>query len=82
VPPSLLFFLPFLLQPKSHWPFWLNFGVGFALMAGGCRDTVSEAWGAAAIAPHFTVFLAAACAPSRSTLRESESRGRSLTDFC
>jgi hypothetical protein len=35
VPPSLLFFLPFLLQPKSHWPFWLNFGVGFALMAGG-----------------------------------------------
>lgn len=35
VPPSLLFFLPFLLQPKSHWPFWLNFGAGFALMAGG-----------------------------------------------
>jgi len=35
VPPSLLFFLPFLLQPKSHWPFWLNFGVGVALMAGG-----------------------------------------------
>ncbi|HVS26979.1 MAG TPA: hypothetical protein VHE58_06740 [Burkholderiales bacterium] len=33
VPPSLLFFLPFLLQPKSHWPFWLNFGAGFALMA-------------------------------------------------
>jgi hypothetical protein len=35
VPPSLLFFLPFLLQPKSHWPFWLNFSVGFALMAVG-----------------------------------------------
>ena len=43
--------------------------------AGGCRDTVSEAWGAgaAAMAPRFTMFLAAACAPSRSTLRESES---------
>jgi len=35
VPPSLLFFLPFLLQPKSHRPFWLDFGAGFALMAGG-----------------------------------------------
>ncbi len=35
VPPSLLFFLPFLFQPKSHWPFWLNFSLGFALMAGG-----------------------------------------------
>ena len=35
VPPSLLFFLPFLLAPRSHWPFWLNFGVGVALMAGG-----------------------------------------------
>ena len=34
VPPSLLFFLPFLLAPRSHWPFWLNFGVGVALMAG------------------------------------------------
>ncbi len=42
---------------------------------GGCRDTVSEAWGAgaAAWALRFAVFLAAACAPSRSTLRESES---------
>ena len=35
VPPSLLFFLPFLLAPRSNWPFWLNFGVGLALMAGG-----------------------------------------------
>jgi TRAP-type mannitol/chloroaromatic compound transport system permease large subunit len=35
VPPSLLFFLPFLFQQKSHWPFWLNFSLGFALMAGG-----------------------------------------------
>src|SRR5713101_2971409 len=41
----------------------------------GGRDTVSEAWGAgaAAIAPRFTMSLAAACAPSRTTLRESES---------
>lgn len=35
VPPSLLFFLPFLLQPKSHWPFWLSFSTGFAMMAAG-----------------------------------------------
>ena len=41
----------------------------------GCRDTVSEAWGAgaAAIVPRFIMSLAAACVPSRSTLRESES---------
>ena len=41
----------------------------------GCRDTVSEAWGAgaAASAPRLTVSLAAACAPSRTTLRETES---------
>ena len=41
----------------------------------GCRDTVSEAWGAGAAAgvPHFTMFLVAACAPSRTTLRETES---------
>jgi hypothetical protein len=35
VPPSLLFFLPFLLEPRSHWPFWLNFAMGTALAAGG-----------------------------------------------
>jgi hypothetical protein len=34
VPPSLLFFLPFLFEPRSHWPFWLNFAVGTALTAG------------------------------------------------
>ena len=35
VPPSLLFFLPFLFASRSHWPFWLNFSAGFALMAVG-----------------------------------------------
>ncbi|HVS26341.1 MAG TPA: hypothetical protein VHE58_03460, partial [Burkholderiales bacterium] len=42
---------------------------------GGCRDTVSEAWGAgaAAWAAHRTAPLAAACAPARTTLRETES---------
>ncbi|MFM8332956.1 MAG: hypothetical protein ACKN9T_14825 [Candidatus Methylumidiphilus sp.] len=35
VPLSLLFFLPFLLEPHSHWPFWLNFGLGLAVMALG-----------------------------------------------
>lgn len=33
VPPSLLFFLPFLLEPRSQWPFWLNFAVGLVLTA-------------------------------------------------
>ena len=33
VPPSLLFFLPFLFEPRSHWPFWLNFAVGAVLTA-------------------------------------------------
>ena len=23
------------LAPRSHWPFWINFGAGFALMAVG-----------------------------------------------
>jgi hypothetical protein len=35
VPPSLLFFLPFVFEPRSHWPFWLNFAVGVVLAAGG-----------------------------------------------
>lgn len=35
VPPSMLFFLPFLLEPRSHWPFWLSFAVGAALATGG-----------------------------------------------
>ena len=35
VPPSLLFFLPFLFASRSHWPFWVNFSAGFALMAVG-----------------------------------------------
>lgn len=34
VPPSLLFFLPFVFEPRSHWPFWLNFATGVALCAG------------------------------------------------
>lgn len=33
VPPSLLFFLPFVFEPRSHWPFWLNFAVGVVLTA-------------------------------------------------
>jgi len=33
VPASLLFFLPFLFEPRSHWPYWLNFSLGFAAMA-------------------------------------------------
>lgn len=35
VPPSLLFFVPFLLAPRTHWPFWLNFAAGVLAMAGG-----------------------------------------------
>jgi len=35
VPPSLLFFLPFLFASRTHWPFWLNFSTGFTLMAAG-----------------------------------------------
>jgi hypothetical protein len=35
VPPSLLFFLPFVFEPRSHWPFWLNFAVGVVLAASG-----------------------------------------------
>ncbi len=55
-------------------PFWLR-NAGEIGEPGCCRDTVSEAWGARAVAlaPRITVFLASACAPSRSTLRESES---------
>ena len=33
VPPSLLFFVPFLFQERTAWPFWANFGAGLALMA-------------------------------------------------
>ena len=32
VPPSLLFFLPFLLEPRTNWPFWQNFSLGFVIM--------------------------------------------------
>jgi hypothetical protein len=35
VPPSLLFFVPFLFEPRSHWPFWINFALGLAVMASG-----------------------------------------------
>jgi hypothetical protein len=63
-------------------PVWLRNAGEFG-EPGCCRDTVSEAWGAgaAALAPRFTVFLASACAPSRSTLRESESGALFLGDF-
>jgi hypothetical protein len=33
VPISLLFFVPFLLEPRSHWPYWLNFCLGLVIMA-------------------------------------------------
>ncbi len=33
VPVSLLFFLPFLFEQRSHWPYWLNFGLGLLTMA-------------------------------------------------
>lgn len=33
VPPSLVFFVPFLAEPRTHWPFWLNFSLGVALLA-------------------------------------------------
>lgn len=32
-PPSLLFFLPFLVEPRTHWPYWLNCGLGSGLTA-------------------------------------------------
>lgn len=35
VPPSLLFFVPFLFEPKTHWPFWANFAAGFFVMVAG-----------------------------------------------
>lgn len=33
VPLSLVFFLPFLFEPRSHWPYWLNFLAGLLAMA-------------------------------------------------
>jgi hypothetical protein len=33
VPVSLLFFLPFLFEPRTHLPFWGNFAAGIVLMA-------------------------------------------------
>jgi len=33
VPLSLVFFLPFLFEPRTHWPYWLNFGLGLAALA-------------------------------------------------
>jgi hypothetical protein len=35
VPPSLLFFLPFLLEPRTQWGFWQNFGAGLVIMVAG-----------------------------------------------
>jgi hypothetical protein len=35
VPPSLLFFVPFLFEPKTHWPFWLSFVGGLLFMGVG-----------------------------------------------
>lgn len=33
VPVSLIFFVPFLFEPHTHWPYWLNFGIGFISLA-------------------------------------------------
>lgn len=33
VPVSLVFFVPFLFEPRTHWPYWLNFGLGVFTMA-------------------------------------------------
>lgn len=33
VPFSLVFFLPFLFEPRTHWPYWLNFSLGFLVLA-------------------------------------------------
>lgn len=35
VPPSLLFFLPFLVESRTHWGFWLNFFIGIFIMLAG-----------------------------------------------
>jgi hypothetical protein len=35
VPLSLLFFVPFLLAGRLHWNFWLLYGSGVGLLAGG-----------------------------------------------
>ena len=32
VPLSLLLFLPFLFEQRTHWPYWLNFSLGFLAM--------------------------------------------------
>lgn len=32
VPPSLLFFLPFLVASRTHWSFWQNFFIGIFIM--------------------------------------------------
>ena len=33
VPLSLFFFLPFIFEPRTHWPYWLNFSLGVLTMA-------------------------------------------------
>ena len=33
VPLSLVFFLPFLFEQRTHWPYWLNFSLGFVTLA-------------------------------------------------
>jgi len=33
VPLSLGFFLPFLFEQRTHWPYWLNFSLGFVTLA-------------------------------------------------
>lgn len=33
VPPSLLFFVPFLFSRQTGWPFWLNLASGILLLA-------------------------------------------------
>ncbi len=42
VPVSLLFFLPFLFEPRTQWPYWLNLGLG--LFALGLGLTIISLW--------------------------------------
>jgi len=39
-PLTIIFFLPFLFEQRTHWPYWLNFSLGFVALA-----LVFGAWG-------------------------------------
>jgi glycopeptide antibiotics resistance protein len=42
VPLSLLFFLPFLFEQRTHWPYWLNFSIG--VLAMGLAFSLAGLW--------------------------------------